>query len=248
MLFFLPRRRLIRWKENWLLYSISALFNVIIFMGVQSIGLQYLPAGLYTVIVYLQPVLVTLLAWLFLKESLTFRKAAGILIGFAGVVAVSFDGLTGKISLLGVVLAIITGFGWALGTIHIKKTKEFADEMWMVACQNMIGGFFLTAAGMATEDFSAITWSGSFILCLLYGSTLGVVLAPVLYFKLMNEGESAKVSAFTFLVPLISVMIGTLFLNEPFTISLFLGMVLIVFSIYLINKKPSAKVAVRELD
>ena len=59
--------------------------------------------------------------------------------------------------------------------------------------------------------------------------------ATVVYFKLMSAGESSKVSSFTFLVPLIAVNIGTLLLHEPFTISLFVGMILILFSIYLIN-------------
>ncbi|MFH7519326.1 EamA family transporter, partial [Pseudomonas syringae group genomosp. 7] len=78
-----------------------ALFNTVIFQGVQIIGLQFLPSGLFSVIVYLQPVLVVLLAWLWLKESLTKSKISGMLLGFLGVVVVSFESFTGHISLLG---------------------------------------------------------------------------------------------------------------------------------------------------
>ena len=55
----------------------------------------------------------------------------------------------------------------------------------------------------------------------------------------MSKGEAGKVSSFTFLVPLIAVLLGTIFLDEPFTITLFIGMVMILLSIYLINKKPN---------
>ena len=74
----LPKWRKIEWKKNWPIYIISALFNIIIFNGVQTLGLQYLPSGLFSVIVYLQPVLVVLLAWMWLKESLSFLKIVGM--------------------------------------------------------------------------------------------------------------------------------------------------------------------------
>ncbi len=59
----------------------------------------------------------------------------------------------------------------------------------------------------------------------------------------MNSGESSKVASFTFLVPLIAVLTGTIFMNEPFTWTLLVGLILIVLSIYLVNytkviKKP----------
>lgn len=237
----LPKKKKAQWKKNWSFYVISAIFNVIIFMGLQSFGLQYLPSGLYTVIVYLQPVLVTLLAWMWLKESLTAQKIIGILVGFAGVVVVSFDGFTGNISLLGVTLALITGIAWAIGTVYVKKTSTFVDGLWLVALQNIIGGGFLTVASVYVENITSIVWNMPYILCLLYGSILGVVVATSLYYMLMNVGESAKVSAYTFLVPLIAVLTGTLLLKEPFTLALLIGMLLIVFSIYLINKKRSKK-------
>src|SRR3954469_14247993 len=104
----LPQWRKIEWKKTWPIYLISALFNIIIFNGVQTFGLQYLPSGLFSVIVYLQPVLVVLLAWMWLKESLSVMKIVGMIIGFLGVVVVSMDGISGDISLLGILLALIT--------------------------------------------------------------------------------------------------------------------------------------------
>jgi drug/metabolite transporter (DMT)-like permease len=231
----LPQWRQIQWKKTWPIYVISALFNIIIFNGVQTVGLQYLPSGLFSVIVYLQPVLVVLLAWLWLKEPLSMLKVVGMLIGFIGVVVVSMDGMSGKISYIGILLALITGIGWAIGVVYVKKTSTKVHGLWLVAFQNMIGGLVLSGVGMSVENLSEIQWNFPYTASLLYGSILGVTGATAVYFKLMSAGESSKVGSFTFLVPLIAVGMGTLFLNEPFTISLFVGMMLILFSIYLIN-------------
>lgn len=244
-LILIPQWRQIKWKENWSVYVISSIFNVILFYGIQSIGLQYLPAGLYSVIVYFQPVLVVILAWPFLKEPLTRNKIIGVCLGFLGVVMVSLDGISGKVAPIGFVLALITASGWAIGTIYVKIKSNVVNGFWLVALQNVIGGLCMLFYGLGAEDIRAIEWNGSFIVCLIYGAIFGVAIAFVLYNQLMSKGEAGKVSSFTFLVPLIAVLLGTVFLDEPFTLTLLIGMVFILVSIYLINKKPNV-VTVKE--
>jgi drug/metabolite transporter (DMT)-like permease len=236
----LPNWRRIQWRKNWRIYSIVALFNTIIFNGIQTVGLEYLPSGLFSVIVYLQPVLVTIFSWMWLKESLTVMKSVGLIIGFLGVTAVSLDGLTGNISLLGIILALVTSLGWSLGVVYVKKTSSLVDGLWLVAIQGIIGGIFLTGSGLSLEKHSKIIWNMPFLLCLLFSAALAMAAATAVYFKLMSSGESSKVASFTFLVPLLSVGIGTIFLGEPLTFSLLEGLVLILLSIYLINRPPRA--------
>ncbi|WP_428912417.1 DMT family transporter [Niallia sp. Krafla_26] len=241
-LILLPKWKEIQWRKTWPIYVIAAFFNILIFNGVQTYGLQFLPSGLFSVIVYLQPVLVVLLAWLWLKESLTLVKIVGMIIGFLGVVAVSFDGLSGHVSFYGILLAFITGLGWAIGTVYVKKTSRLVNGLWLVAIQNIIGGLVLSGIGLSVENVADIQWNLTFISILLFGAVLGVTGATAVYNKLMRSGESSKVSSFTFLVPLIAVLLGTIFLNEPFTLSLFVGLVLILLSIYMINRKDTSKI------
>ncbi|MFF2092325.1 DMT family transporter [Paenibacillus sp. NPDC058174] len=234
-IFLLPKRDKLKFRQNWRRYSISALFNAVLFYGVQSIGLIYLPGGLFSVLVYFQPVLIGLLAWMWLGEKLSLLKITGLIIGFLGILAVSADGITGDVSLLGVSLALLTALSWALGVIYVKKESRHTDSMWMVAMQFIIGGIALTGIGSATESWSSIVWNGPFILGLVYGATCGIPIAFVIYFKLMNTGDASKVAAFTFLVPLIAVLTGTVFMHEPFTYSLLAGLALIIISIGCVN-------------
>jgi drug/metabolite transporter (DMT)-like permease len=244
----LPKWKEIQWKTLWPIYVIAAFFNIIIFNGVQTYGLQFMPSGLFSIIVYLQPVLVVFLAWFWLKESLTLLKIIGIIIGFLGVVAVSFDGIAGQISLFGILLALITGLGWAIGTIYVKKTSHMVNGLWLVAIQNIIGGMVLSGIGVSVENVTDIQWNLPYVSILLFGAVLGVTGATAVYNKLMRSGESSKVSSFTFLVPLIAVLLGTIFLDEPFTISLLIGLVLILLSIYMINRKDASKIEKRTTD
>ncbi|BCJ88491.1 DMT family transporter [Effusibacillus dendaii] len=235
----LPKRKLLRWKENRSIYLISSIFNVVIFYGVQSIGLRYIPAGLFSVIVYLQPILIGIFAWLWLGESMTALKVIGLILGFFGVAAVSSEGFTGHISGLGIVLALVTAVGWAVGTIYSKKVGHRVDAMWLSAFQCIIGGIILTGSGFVYENWSEIIWNVPYVFGLVFGVVLGISTAWVVYFTLVKAGDASKVASYTFLVPLISVFSGTLFLGEPFTVSLLIGLLLIAVSIYLVNRKPS---------
>jgi drug/metabolite transporter (DMT)-like permease len=240
-LLLISRRDKICWKENWRIYTISAIFNVILFFALQTVGLMYLPSGLFSVLVYLQPVLVGLLAWLWLGESMSLLKVIGLLIGFVGVATVSSSGFSGHIAMIGIILALLTGISWSIGTVFVKRIAHKVDSMWLTAFQFIIGGIFLTGLGTGVENYADIVWNGAYLSGLLFGSILGVSASWIAYFTLVNNGDASKVASFTFLVPLIAVFTSTLFLHEAFTTNLLFGLVFIVVSIYLVNRKPSLK-------
>jgi drug/metabolite transporter (DMT)-like permease len=232
-----PRWKQIRWKENWPIYVLSSVFNVILFYGLQTVGLLYMPSGLFSVIVYLQPVLVGIFAWLWLGETMTALKIIGLILGFLGVSAVSAGGLSGHIAILGIVMALVTSLAWSIGTVYVKKVSHRVDSIWLVAFQCMIGGMVLTAIGSSAEQWSDITWNIPYLIGLIFGIIFGISASWVVYFTLVNSGDASKVASYTFLVPLIAVLSGTLFLHEPFSVYLFIGLVLIAVSIYLVNRK-----------
>lgn len=234
-LFLIPTWKKIKLRENWAKYCISAFFNTIIFFGLQTVGLVYMPGGLFSVLVYFQPVLIALFAALWLGEPLTKLKISGLIVGFVGIIIISANGFTGELSSIGIFMALVTAIGWALGTIYVKKVSHKVDYLWMISLQLIIGGTVLTCTGFFIEDFSTIVWNKTYLFALAYGTTLGIPIAFILYFRLINLSDSSKVASFTFLVPVIAVLVGTIFMNEPFTASLFIGLILIVISISFVN-------------
>src|SRR5699024_6590674 len=231
----LPTLRKLKFKKNWKQYIISAILNTVLFFGIQTVGLVFLPGGMFAVLIYFQPVLLSVLAWLWLGEDMTKKKIIGLILGGIGVLLISFDGISGDISTLGIFFALVTAVVWAMGTVYVKSVSTQVDFLWMIAMQTIIGGSVLLLIGNIFEDFSNIIWNNEYIFSLGYGITLGIPIAYILYFGLINAGDSSKVASYTFLVPLISVLIGTLFLEEPLTFSLLTGMLLVVCSIYIVN-------------
>src|SRR5690606_4680522 len=118
------------------------------------------------------------------------------------------------VSLLGIGLALVTAVSWAIGTVYIKKFGSQMDAYWLVAFQCLLSGIVMTVVGLYTEPFSAIVWNSAYLTGLLFGAIFGIPISWVLFFTLVRSGDASKIASFTFLVPLIAILSGVLFLHE----------------------------------
>ncbi|MCM3342461.1 DMT family transporter [Paenibacillus sp. MER TA 81-3] len=241
LIFAIPRYKNLRLKETWHIYLISAVLNIILYYGLMTFGLIYMPAGLFSAIVFLQPVLLGIFSWMWLGESMFTLKIIGLILGFSGVAIISAGGLIGHASIIGILLALGTALSWSFGTVFMKKTSVQVDSIWVVSLQLLIGGLFLIGSGTTIESWSDIVWNITFISHLLFISIFVIALGWLTYFVLIGSGEASKVGSYTFLIPLISNIISITFLHEAITINLLVGLFLILISIYLVNSKQKNK-------
>jgi len=228
-------------RRDWRVFAYLGIFIVVLFIGAQTFAVLYLPSGTAAVLIYLQPILVGVLAWTVLGEPLTATKVFGLLLGFAGIVAVSSAGLldaAGEVTLVGVVSGVASALFWALGTVGFKKYEARISTLWAVALPFLMGGAVLTTLGLFTERLSDISWSGPLVSSVLYSAFVGTGLAWLLFFGLVRAGEASRVASFIFVVPLAAVVIGAFVLDETLGPPLLAGAALIVSGIYLVNRTP----------
>jgi O-acetylserine/cysteine efflux transporter len=222
-------------RATWRLHLLLTILNVVLFFGLQTLAILELPSGLAAVLIYLQPVLTGVLAWPLLGEPMRGAKIAGLLLGFGGIVLVSAGAFTGHASLLGVGYAIAAALMWSLGTIAFKSVADRVDAWWAVAIPFLAGGLVLTVVGLAVEG-AAMRWSGEFVVAFLYASLVGTALSWSLWFTLVASGEASRASSYIFFVPIVSLVIGGVFLGETLGLSLLAGAALVVVGVYLVNR------------
>ena len=248
LIFAIPRYKQLRLKETWHFYVVSAVLNIIMFYGLQTVGLGFMPAGLFSAIVFIEPVLLGIFCWIWLGESMNGLKIIGLILGFAGVAVISTGGFTGDISAIGILLALGSAIGWGLGTVFVKKTGNRVDSLWMVTLQLIIGGIFLSCVGSSFESWSSIEWRLPFISNLLFISIFVIAFGWLAFFTLVGSGEASKVGSFTFLIPLIAIICSSFLLHESITIKLVIGLLFIVFSICLVNMKIKTQKGKAQID
>ena len=228
-------------RRDWPIYLMLALLNVVLFMGLQTFTILYMPTGSAAVVIYLQPILVGLASYLVLGEQLSVPKVVGLVLGFSGVVVVSAGSLSG--SSLGTPLGVAFGVGsalsWTLGTVYFKWHGERLSALWAVAVPFSAGGVVLTGLGLVLEPVSSISWTGTYFASFLYTALVGTALAWMLWLGLVKAGEASRVSAYVFFVPLASVLLGAVFLGETLSPWLLAGAALVICGIYLVNRQSA---------
>ena len=226
--------RAARVRENARWYVLLTLLNVIGMFGLQVLAIQALPSGLAAVLIYLQPVLTGVLAGPLLGEHVGRTAYVGLVLGFAGIAAVGIGAIDGHVSVLGVCYALGTALAWSLGTIVVKRSP--VDLWWAVGLPFTVGGIVLCALGAAFEGTS-ITWTTSFVVALAYSTFIGTSLSWGLWFALIGAGEATRAAAMIFFVPLVSLVIGTLYLHEDLHASIVAGAGLVVLGVWLVNRR-----------
>ena len=106
-----------------------------------------------------------------------------------------------------------------------------------MAIQMLIGSIPLAIAAFALEQPLTVTWSLNFVLILLGLSLFGSALVYWLWVSILEKTSLIRANAFSFLVPVFGLTMGAMFYGETLGWPEFVGVVLTLVGIGLVNRK-----------
>lgn len=182
-------------------------------------------------------IMLVLLSIPILKQKISWKSIAAILISFFGVYIISTHGDIASFKFsnpLGVALALSTAVIWALFWIY--NSKDDKDEAVRLFLNFFFGSIYITITVLILSDISSISFTG-----LLGGTYIGFFemgLTFLLWSKALKlSTTTAKVSNLIFLAPFLSlVLIHFIVPNEDVISSTFIGLIFIVAGIFLQRK------------
>ncbi len=162
-------------------------------------------AGITSVIVSLQPVLVALLAIPLLGERFRFVEAIGLALGVIGVALLllpkMFQGdLTPQFSTIGIISCTVALLGTTFGYLTQKKTGAEMDFVTGTAIQYSVTAILFAITAALTNDLE-IQWSAQFIGGLAWSSLALSIGSIFLLYSLLQRGSAGSVSSLYYLVP-----------------------------------------------
>lgn len=193
---------------------------------------NYLSAGMVSVLNYTMPLWVTLLAAIFLNEKLTRQKIFGVVLSIIGVgVLVGVD-VSGEFK--GILMALAAAVFWAMSNVIVKAKLSKCDPFTMTTWQMVIGAIFLAIYAAAFGEIRA-DWTAAAVACLLYNAVIASALAFFLWVFVLEHMQASKASIAVLGVPVIGVLSGVIFLGEPLTVSIVLGMAMVLSGIVIVQ-------------
>ena len=232
-------RRLPDLRRRWKQYLLLGTVNSAIPFTLIAASELYIPSSLAAILNATTPMFTAFVAALWLKDPLTWKKGAGLLIGFIGVaVLVGWSPVpVEKKVLLSVAAMLAASFSYAVGGVYAKKA--FPDAPPLTLAIGQLGG-----AAVALLPAAAITFPSARFSALGIAATLGLAIfstavAYILYFRLLKDVGPTQAMTVTFLVPLFSLLWGALLLNEPLGAGVIVGFLLICAGIvFVADLKP----------
>ena len=229
-------------RRDTCVFALLGVANNALYLGLGYTGLQTVSAGLGGLIVSANPVFTAGLAALFLGEALTWRKAAGLLLGIAGVSFIVWHRMSiGTDSLHGVLFTLASLASIVAGTILFKLLAP-SGSLWVGnGVQNLSAGLVLLPFAFTFSSVGDIVPSPRLLGAFAYLVLGGSILAYVLWFHLLKVCGATAASAYHFLMPPLGMLFAWMILGEHVEIRDLTGIIPVALGIYLVTRPAASR-------
>lgn len=214
-------------------YALLAFFGISIMYIFETTAVQYIPVSLVSFLLYASGIITIILSCIFLHESLKFEKIISIIMVFAGIGIMFITNLNIEGNLIGILCAITAGAGYSL-YIFLNKKWNIESGLKTLFYIFLFGTIFLgiqlaiskTATPVHVESLPYI-----FLLAII--PTMGGF-----YFtnRAINHIMAGEVQLIEMLEPFIATVLGFVVLHQVITKTDFLGGILIVAGLVILEK------------
>ncbi|MDT8862871.1 DMT family transporter [Alkalihalobacillus sp. MEB130] len=233
----LPGKRELKW------YILCGLLQTTYFNIAIQISLNYISAGLTSVLTYSMPLFLSLMAHYFIPgEKLNAKKTGGILIGIFGLFLAMDISIGGNI--WASVLALSSAIIWALSNLIFKKKLQGCDAVQFTTWQMAIGAIGLFLFSITFESGQS-HWSLMAVVYLLYSGVLASALAFVIWSHILSKMEASKASISLLIVPIVGTLSGVIFLKEELNTITLVGIIFVLLGVWLVNYNGSIRMPLK---
>ena len=227
----LMARKYLDLKQHWWAILVVGLINTAIPFTLFSYATVHLGAGFGSILNATAPMFGAVIAFIWLKDSLSNMAIIGLFVGFCGVAVISAErsGIELELAWLPIGAALAATCAYGLAACFTKKH---------------LGGVSTLAIATGSQAFAALALiplvffnlpekmpSTSAWLQVLTLGVLCTAVAYILYFRLIANIGAARAITVAYLVPVFGVLWGIIFLGEVLTPMMILGASLILVGV-----------------
>jgi drug/metabolite transporter (DMT)-like permease len=186
--------------------------------------------GLMATIMGIQPILTLCL----LEKNLQKERLFGLLIALAGLILLVWKSLTMSfIAPIGIFFALAALICITFGAIMQKNIQQApTDVLPLQYVVSLVVCLFI----VPFEHFE-ITWNSQLIISVLFLGILISVVAQLLLYRLLSQGNIVNVTSLFYLVPIVTALLDFLILKNTLPLAGLIGMIAILLGLLLVFKK-----------
>lgn len=234
-----------RGARAWRAMAVMGLFNNVVPFCLIVWAQRTLPSGLAAILNATTPLWAVLVAHAFApEEKATPGKVAGVLLGFAGVVAMMGADILGGAAAAVLATAAMLGatFSYACAGVFARRFRGIGIAPMQAALGQVSASslMMLPLAFAIDRPWGLPMPSGAALAAVLGLAALSTALGYALYFRILALAGAVNLLLVTFLVPVSAILLGTLLLDEALAPRHLAGMALICLGLAAIDGRPAA--------
>ena len=229
-------------RNQWRAVIIFGFCQNALYLGLNFVAMQWIEAGLASIIASTMPLMVAFAGWSLLGDRLRPMAVAGLFAGIIGVALIMGTRLSGGVDITGVILCFIAAAALTAATLSVRTASSGGNLMMIVGLQMFVGSGALFVAALFLES-PAFTPSLRLGAAFTYTVLVPGLLATWIWFTLVGRIGAVKAATFHFLNPFFGVAIAWLLLGEALSVVDFIGVAIItvgILAVQLSKQNPTA--------
>ena len=175
-------------------------------------------------------------AYFWLKESITPKQIFGIILGFLGIL-VLVNPANGSATIGASGFALVGALSYSFSGVYIQKYQLNANKFVLIGWAMLFGGLFLTP--LSFFNLPDQMPDNNAIAALLWLGIVSTGIAYLGYIRLIEQIGAVRTSTVTYLLPVFSIIWGSIFLQEKITWIIFGGFIFVMIGMYFANNKTT---------
>lgn len=228
-------------KQDIINMSIVGLLMLLGGNGLVVYAEQWVNSGIASLIIATSPLFMAVIEYFILKSiKMDLKFAAGLIMGFGGVCYLMLgDSANAAVDVKGLLLLMLASLFWAAGSIHSKKIKFRGHIFANIGVQMLAGGIGLMLTALLRGELAAAEFSFNSAMALSYLIIFGSFIGYSCYIYTLQKWSATKAGTYAYVNPIVAVILGALILNEPFTISVAISMVIVISGVILVQSSKA---------
>jgi len=182
--------------------------------------------------------LTTVIAYFWLKESVSLKQIVGLLLGFIGVL-ILVNPSNGSTTFIASMCAMIGSLCYAFNATYLQKYHSNSDKIVLIGWAMLFGGFFMIP--LASFNIPDAIPDTNSILALFWLAVISTGLGYLAYVRLIDRIGAVKTVTLTYLLPVFSIIWGAIFLQEKITSIILGGFIFVMMGMYFANTSNKSK-------
>jgi probable blue pigment (indigoidine) exporter len=223
-------------RDEWQPLLIYGLLNVTIYLGLYVLSMQELSAGVGSLSVAINPLMISILSGLWMQRAIKRNEWLGLILGILGVGIVVYPLLTmSYVTTKGLILMVLSLLAYSVGTVYYSSRTWRLPTLAINGWQVLLGGICLLPFTFTMTDFTVNHYDTRFWYSVAW--LVFVSIAAVQMWLYLLKIDTVKAALWLYLCPTFGFVYAKVLMDEPITMFTVVGTLLVIVGLYIGQKK-----------